>query len=49
MCEHCDNTGIEPFETSEYPPEPCSVCGGHNYAVYEQQHAKVDTGAGTTK
>lgn len=26
LCQHCDNTGIEPFETSEYPPEPCSAC-----------------------
>lgn len=25
-CEHCDGTGIEPIETSEYPPEPCSEC-----------------------
>lgn len=25
-CTHCDNTGIEPFESSEYPPESCSVC-----------------------
>lgn len=25
-CAHCDNTRVEPVETSEYPPEPCSVC-----------------------
>lgn len=26
FCSHCDGIGIEPRETSAYPPEPCSVC-----------------------
>lgn len=28
VCKHCDGTGEEPAETSEYPPESCSVCMG---------------------
>jgi hypothetical protein len=27
VCTRCDGTGIEPFESSAYPPEPCSDCG----------------------
>lgn len=26
VCSHCDGTGVEPVETSAYPPEPCSEC-----------------------
>jgi len=31
VCAHCDGTGQEPFETSAYPPEPCSACGPRPY------------------
>jgi hypothetical protein len=34
ICHHCDNTGTEPRETSEYPPEPCSVCHGNKAKCY---------------
>jgi hypothetical protein len=33
FCEHCDGTGIEPIETSEYPPESCSVCVPVHYVL----------------
>ena len=35
-CPHCDGTGVEPRETSAYPPEPCSECRKAMLARVEQ-------------
>jgi hypothetical protein len=41
-CSHCDGTGIEPAETSAYPPEPCSECCNNSDNIPpDEQPAKV--------